>query len=158
MQQEYIEVLKQGLEKKIQLLEAIHQKCDEQSVLLQLDSLTPEEFDENVEKKAALVEELLGLDRGFEQVYARVRDEIMVHQNIYQKDIQKMQSLISEIVTLSTSIQAKEAANKQLAEAKFAKIRKQIKEVKASKKAVDHYYQQMMRTNYVDPQFMDNKK
>ena len=51
-----------------------------------------------------------------------------------------------------------EQQNKELAKAKFSQIRTQTKEIRQSRKAVNSYYQNMMKMNTVDPQFMDSKK
>ena len=56
------------------------------------------------------------------------------------------------------SAQAEEARNKQLIEKKFASVKKQIREVKSSQKAVNTYYQNMMKNVYLDSQFLDRKK
>lgn len=68
-----------------------------------------------------------------------------------------MQELIREIVAKTMSAQAEEARNKQLIEKKFASVKKQIREVKSSQKAVNTYYQNM-KNAYLDSQFLDRKK
>ena len=47
--------------------------------------------------------------------------------------------------------------NYKLAQSKFESIKKQVREVKASHRAVSQYYRNMTKTNYVDAQFLDNK-
>ena len=55
-------------------------------------------------------------------------------------------------------IRRQEAENKRLMEQKFAAVRKQVKEVRQSQKVVNQYYKNMMKSGYVEPQFLDNKK
>ena len=74
------------------------------------------------------------------------------------EQIRLMQELIREIVAKTMSAQAEEARNKQLIEKKFASVKKQIREVKSSQKAVNTYYQNMMKNAYLDSQFLDRKK
>ena len=74
------------------------------------------------------------------------------------EQIRQMQELIREIVAKTMSAQAEEARNKQLIEKKFASVKKQIREVKSSQKAVNTYYQNMMKNAYLDSQFLDRKK
>ena len=41
---------------------------------------------------------------------------------------------------------------------KFTEVKKQVREIRSSQKVVNQYYRNMMKTNYIDPQFLDNKK
>jgi flagellar biosynthesis/type III secretory pathway chaperone len=154
----YISVLKQGLVKKIHILEQLMEKNVRQRELLADPELEPEEFEASINEKAALIDELTAIDDGFEQVYERVRDEIQKHRNDYAADISQMQQYIAEIMEKSTQVQTEEQRNRELILKKFADVKKQIREVKSGKKAVDQYYHNMMKLNYVEPQFMDNKK
>ncbi len=153
-----LSILEQSLEKKLLLLDQVLEKSREQEKLLKDPDLTPEEFEQNVEEKGALVEELTGLDAGFEQVFERIKNELPSHKEEFKDEIKKIQELIREVTARSTSIQAAESRNKDLAQKKFATIRKQIKEARASRQVVSQYYQNMMKLNFVDPQFMDDKQ
>lgn len=154
----YVAVLKQSLEKKIHILEQLIEKNDLQRQLLENPDLEPEEFEASINEKAALIEELTALDDGFELVYERVREELQMNRSVYAVEISQMQKYIAEIMEKSTQVKTEEHRNRELILQKFAAVKKQIREVKSGKKAVDQYYQNMMRLNYVDPQFMDNKK
>ena len=155
---DYIAALKQGLEKKIQILDKIIQANAVQRQLLADPELDPDDFEKNLNDKAALVEQLTMLDDGFDSVSERVREELQQNREAYAADIPRMQNYISVIMEKSTQIQTEEQRNRELAVQKFASVKKQIREVKSSHKAVNEYYQNMMKLNYVDPQFMDNKK
>lgn len=155
---DYITVLKQGLEKKIQILDKIIEENATQRQLLADPELDPDEFEKNINDKAELVEQLTMLDDGFDAVYERVREELQQNRAAYTDDIAGMQKCISIIMEKSTQIQTEEQRNKELAVQKFASVKKQIREVKSSHKAVNEYYQNMMKLNYIEPQFMDNKK
>lgn len=157
MEKEYINALIQGLEKKLTILHQIMDLSKEQKLLLQDENLDPDEFEHNIENKAALVEELDQLDKGFDIVYERVREVLTKDSVSYAAEIKRMQELINRIMSMSSLIQREEASNKDLAQAKFAHVRKQVREVKASREAVNRYYQNMMKINYVDPQFLDTK-
>lgn len=155
---DYIAILKQGLEKKILILDQIISKNFIQKQLLADPELTPDEFEKNLTEKAELVEQLIALDRGFEQVYDRVKEELAQNRSLYVSDIALMQKYITEIMEKSTQVQTQEQRNRELILQKFSTVRKQIREVKTSKKAVNQYYRNMMKLNYVDPQFLDDKK
>ena len=158
MQGQYIEILIQSLNKKQEILSEIQKKNEEQRLLLMDENLIPEDFEKNVQEKAALVEELELLDAGFDEVYQRVREDLMHNRSLYNRQITTLQHQIREITAASNQIQTQEKRNYELAVRKFSNIKKQIREVKASHKAVNQYYQNMMKLNFVDPQFMDNKK
>ena len=154
----YLDLLEQSLRKKRKVLDRIQQKSMEQHELLQDPNLDPDIFDQSVEEKASLIEELTLLDQGFEQTYLRIKAELEGHKEEYKEQIKTLQNLIADVIARSTSIQTQEARNKDLAQQKFASVRKQVREVKASQKAVNNYYQSMMGTGAVEAQFMDNKK
>ncbi len=157
-ERDYLEILTQSLTKKLAVLGEIRKKNEEQRVLLLDEDLGPQEFEKNIESKGKLVESLDLLDEGFDQIYERVREEIAENKEQYKEQIQKLQDLIRDIMAMSNSIQAEEQRNYKLAQTKFSDIKKQIRDVKSSQNAVQQYYRNMMKVNYIDPQFMDNKK
>ncbi len=158
MKNQYIAVLEQGLKKKVSLLDQIIVKNIMQKQLLSDPELDPDVLEENLNQKADLVDALIELDKGFEQVYERVRTELAGHRMEYRTEITVMKQYITQITEKSTRIQAQEQRNKDLMLQKFTTVKKQIREVKSNQKVVNQYYQNMMKLNYVDPQFMDNKK
>lgn len=158
MPENYIEIMIQSLVKKDQVLDRILELSKGQSAWVDDANLTPEDFEQNVEKKAALIEELEGLDKGFEALYERIAEQLKSNREQYRKEISTMQKLISQITEKSVEIQTVEARNKEQVEVRFSSIRKQIKQVKDSQRVVKEYYRNMQKLNYVDPQFLDNKK
>ena len=157
-EKDYIAVLKQSLAKKVEILDTICALNVEQKRMLEDPELEADELDENIRAKGALIEELAALDDGFEQVYDRVKEELISHKDQYAQDIAQMQDYISRITERSADIRAQEQRNKTLMQQKFSTVKKQIREVKRSRQAVNSYYRNMMKMNYVEPQFMDNKK
>lgn len=154
----YLGILKQDLIKKNQVLDAIILANQKQKDALNDPNLDPDDFDKIVEEKAELIGKLEQLDDGFEKIYERVREELQTHREEYKEEIRQMQDLICQLTEKSASIQAQEQRNKELMKSKFAEIKTQIREVRSSQKIVNQYYQNMTKTNYIDPQFMDNKK
>lgn len=158
MQEEYLQVLIQCLEKKQHILFQIRQKNEEQRVLLLDEDLSPDDFEANIEEKGMLIEKLRLLDDGFDETYGRVRDLLKQNSEKYKKEIEKLQELIRQITSDSNSIQAEEQRNYRLAGQKFTAVKQQIREVKSSHRIVNQYYKIMNQTNYIDAQFLDNKK
>lgn len=155
---DYLEIMTQSLTKKLAVLGEIRKKNEEQRVLLLDENLTPEDFEKNIESKGKLVESLEMLDEGFDNIYERIREEITGNKEKYKNEIQKLQELIRDITAASSSIQAEEQRNFKLAQQKFSDVKKQIREVKSSQSAVQQYYRNMMKVNYIDAQFLDDKK
>lgn len=158
MENTYILILEQDLKKKNLILDKIIIANQKQRDALEDPNLDPDDFDKIVEEKAGLIEQLDQLDAGFEQVYNRVRDELQENKEAYKEDIALMQKLIRELTEKSATIQTQEMRNKDLMTQKFSAIKKQVREIRSSQKIVNQYYRNMMKANYVDPQFMDNKK
>lgn len=158
MKNTYISILIQSLEKKLHILDEIIAKNRVQREGLEDPNLDPDDFDKTVRDKAALIEQLEGLDAGFEEVFERVKKELETNREAYREEIGKMQELIRKITDKSMLIRRQEAENKRLMEQKFAAVRRQVKEVRQSQKVVNQYYKNMMKSGYVEPQFLDNKK
>lgn len=156
--EDYIDILMQSLQKKNNILDKIQAANKRQQLLLRDENLLPEDFEQTVDDKAKLIDELNQLDEGFEQLYAKVKPDIEAHMEQYADQIKAMQEIISRIVEKTMSVQAEEMRNKALIENKFSTVKKQIRDVKASQKMVNSYYSSMMKTNYVDAQFLDRKK
>lgn len=154
----YILILLQDLKKKSLVLDGIINANQKQKEALEDPNLDPEDFDKLVEEKTQLIEELERLDSGFEQVFSRVREELQVNKESYKAEIREMQKMIREITDKSATIQTGELRNKELMQKKFSDVKRQVREIRASQKVVNQYYKNMMKANYVEPQFMDNKK
>lgn len=154
----YVGMLRDSLEKKIGILDELIKENDKQKdILLDVNAL-PEDLDASMDRKTNLLEELDTLDSGFNEVFNRVKLELERYRAAYSDDIERMKTLIRMIMDRSAQIELQEADNKELAEKKFTHIREQVQKVAVSQKAVNRYYNNMMRVNLVDPQFMDNKK
>lgn len=154
----YIVILIQSLKKKNYVLDRIIIANQKQKEALEDPNLDPEDFDKIVDEKSRLIEELEQLDGGFEQIYDRVREELQEKKEAYKEEIREMQRLIRELTDKSATIQTGELRNKELMQRKFAEVKRQVREIRSSQKIVNQYYKNMMKTSYVDPQFMDNKK
>lgn len=154
----YIEILKQSLTKKIELLDTIMALNVLQKDMLENPDLDPDELEENLNRKADLVEQLSKLDDGFSQIYDRVRADLAENRGAYSEDIAQMKRDINAIMDKSTAIQSQEKRNQVLMQQKFTSVKKQIKEVKKSRQAVNSYYRNMMKMGTPDSTFLDNKK
>jgi len=158
MAENYLLIMIQSLNKKIQVLDCIIDANERQKAALENPGLDPDDFDKIVEEKAKYIEHLDLLDQGFDKLFTRVKEALNSDREAYKNEIREMQTLITTITEKSNKIQVQEARNKDLMTQKFSKIRKQARDVRASQQAVNQYYKNMKKINYIDPQFMDNKK
>lgn len=154
----YIEILKQSLTKKIELLDTIMALNVLQKDMLENPDLDPDELEENLNHKADMVEQLSKLDDGFSQIYDRVRADLTENRGAYSEDITQMKRDITAIMDKSTAIQSQEKRNQVLMQQKFTSVKKQIKEVKKSRQAVNSYYRNMMKMGTPGSTFLDDKK
>ena len=158
MAENYLLIMIQSLKKKIQVLDCIIDANDRQKIGLEDPALDPDDFDKIVEEKAKYIEHLDLLDQGFDKLFERVKEEVNRDKEAFKEEIKEMQTLITTITEKSNKIQVREARNKDLMTQKFSKVHKQARDVRASQQAVNQYYQNMKKINYIDPQFMDNKQ
>lgn len=158
MAENYLLIMIQSLKKKIQVLDCIIDANDRQKNGLEDPNLDPDDFDKIVEEKSKYIEQLDLLDSGFDKLFTRVREELDTNRAAYANEIKEMQTLIQRITEKSNRIQVQEARNKDLMTQKFSKIHKQVRDVRMSQQAVNQYYQNMKKINFIDPQFMDNKQ
>ena len=158
MKQTYIQIMIQSLDRKLQVLDRIIEVNLRQGNILEDKEASVEEFDKTVEEKAEFIEQMQQLDSGFEKLYARVEEELKSNKDEHAEEIKTMQSRIRTITDKSMQIQAQEARNKDLFVRKMTYVKDTAKGLRTNSKIATQYYKNMMNLNYVDPQFMDNKK
>lgn len=158
MIENYLQVLEESLYKKKNVLCRIEDLNQIQEKLLKEDDISAEEFDKTIDSKGELIDELNKLDEGFDKLYGNISKQLMSDKESYKAQIAKLQTLISEVMDKSVSIQAQEARNKKLADKFFANSRKELKQGKRSSKVAMDYYRNMNQSQVTSPQFMDQKK
>lgn len=155
----YLRVLIDSLTKKLLILGNILVLSQEQRELLLDDQSDPDDIELNVIRKDEFIDQINRIDEGFDEVYAHVSETLSGKTSQYADEVRHMQSLIKDILAKDTLIRALESENHDLAQKRFEKVRKQIREVRVSQKTVNTYYQNMMRVQTgMDPRFVDNKK
>lgn len=154
----YLQVLEESLDKKLDVLERIEALCVRQEQILNGDIVSEEEFDSSIEEKGVLIDELTKLDEGFETLYGHVKEQLAEGKENYKTQIAALQKRITEVTEKSVAIRAQEARNQKLAEKYFLKAREDLKKGRKSSKAALDYYRNMNKSQMVSPQFMDKKK
>lgn len=154
----HLNILSESLDKKIRVLKEIQKYNEVQEASFQDNKVNLEDFDKAVEQKGILIEKLNKLDEGFEILYENLAEQLKDNKERYASQIADLQKKIKLVTELGVSIQAQEKRNKALVEQFFAKERRGIRQGRQSSKAAYGYYQNMSRSNYVSPQFMDSKQ
>lgn len=158
MSEQYLNILKESLVKKLDVLEEILRISSRQKEILSAAPVDYEEFDRCVDDKDICIEQLNKLDEGFESLYQKVSQEINANRQYYAEWIRSCQQLITQITEKSVEIQAMEARNKQMIEEQFRRDRKEFGQGKRSVEVARNYYRNMSQTQVVPPQYMDWKK
>lgn len=158
MTDNYLTLLEESLQKKLQVMEEIQQYNLKQQEVFESEKVDMDSFDAAVEEKDRLIEKLTALDNGFESLYSKVKEELEGNRDKYRDQIKSLQKLVTEVTETSVAIQAQEARNKSLIEAYFRKEKESIRAGRRSSKAAIDYYKNMNRSSVVMPQMMDKKK
>lgn len=158
IEQNYLQLLIQSLEKKITVLDHIIQLNDAQKNLLVKEEVDLDEWNGIIEEKAKNIDQINFLDEGFEEVYNRVKDLLSSHREEFQEEIRILQGLIGKVTDRSVQVQTGEQRNKELAQLQFGKIKKKMRTVRQTSQAVQSYSNSMKKLNFVDAQFLDKKK
>lgn len=158
MEENYIAILIQSLEKKISVLEEISRENKKQREILRETDLDSDAFQATADRKEQLIEQIGFLDDGFEKMYARVKDVLQEEKQVYKQEITRLKELIVRVTELTMTVQKEEWDNRNLFEQQFSNSRKKVRQMKDTKQVAHQYYKNMAKLNYVDPQFMDKKK
>lgn len=158
MENDYISIMVQSLQKKLGVLNEIIGKNVEQRQILEQEDLDTDAFEQNIKLKSDLVDQIEFLDDGFEELYGRVKSVIETEKQEHKEEIRLMKQLITEITEKSVSIQSQEARNRKLVEQRFSQERKKVRSMRNTSTVANQYYKNMSKLNVVDAQFMDKKK
>ena len=76
MTENYLTLLEESLQKKLQVMEEIQQYNLKQQETFESEKVDMDGFDAAVEEKDRLIEKLTSLDNGFESLYSKVKEEL----------------------------------------------------------------------------------
>ena len=158
MGQNCVQILVQSLEKKSQVLDKIIEQGNLQETILKQDKFDMDAFEKSIDEQNRLIEDLDKLDRGFESLYDRSREELLAHKEKYTVEIKRMKELIQQITDKVVIVNAAELRNKRMAENQFKKEKIAIQQSVSKSKVARDYYNSMNKLNCVAPQFYDSKK
>lgn len=154
----YLDMLQDSLKKKLDILNRIMNCQREESDMLKDENMDRDAFDRNITEKVELAESIDSLDDGFEQVYDRIREEMVNNKAKYAVQIRNMQNMIAEISEKNVLIQAEENRIKLEVDNYAKRESAALRLRRDNGKAARSYYNNMKKLNYVGSQFMDKKK
>jgi DNA repair exonuclease SbcCD ATPase subunit len=153
-----LDMLEESLVKKIEVMKKIEEENDRQKEILKnYDEVDDKAFEETVDNKGELIDQLLLLDEGFQALFDKVKEELGDNKDSYRDQIKRMQDLIQEITGLSASIEANERRNKKLAESYFSAVRQKMNYSRQTSAAAFNYYKTMNNFKDIPPQFIDKQ-
>lgn len=157
MTESYLQVLVESLERKCEVLDKIIEVDDRQSMLTVSPQMDVQAYDETMEEKGRLIEELNKLDEGFTTTYEIVKDELVSDPTKYREIVARMKELIRATIDKGVTIEAKESRNKMALDSFFKSKRSEVRGQRVSANIATKYYKSMSKINNIDPQLMDHK-
>lgn len=154
----YVKMMVDVLRRKERILSSLLEKTKEQEMLLREEELNQERFQEILEEKGTLIEELNELDEGFDALFKKVEQEILAHRELYRDSIEEMQRRITVVSDLGVQIQALESQNSEHLKVYFANQRNRIREFRVKNEMASNYYQNMTNTHRSEQSYYFNEK
>ncbi len=151
----YLNVLRDSLIKKENILTELISKSEKQAVIVKAETVEWDKFTQIVDEKGVLIDEIMKLDDGFEALYERIKEGLEENKDKYKDIITEIKTLVKSVTEKSADLQAIEYRNKTIIETAFSNARKEIKQSKLGQKAAADYYNKMNKINIIDPQLMD---
>ena len=165
MTESYLDMLSRSLDRRLEILKQIEQENRKQTDLLdfpvqgaELSGKWEEAFDQTVEAKGRMIEELTRLNDGFDLLFSKVQVELTLQKEKYRTQLARLQDQIREVTEMSNRIQVQEQRNKALVDQYFSEERTKIKVGKRSTATAMKYYQTMNRTQFVPSQAVDENR
>ena len=115
-------ILSESLDKKLEVLQKIQDYNKRQEEIFSAENVDMSLFDDAVEEKQRLIDEVVRLDEGFEIMYEKLARELEGNRERYAAQIRELQQKVSRVTELSVTVQAQEARNKKLIENYFATV------------------------------------
>ena len=144
-------ILSESLDKKLEVLQKIREYNKRQEEIFSAEKVDMSLFDDAVEEKQRLIDEVVRLDEGFEILYEKLAKELEGNRQRYAAQIRELQAKVAKVTE-------QEARNKKLVENYFARERAGIGQRRKNAKSAFDYYKSMSGAGYVPPQMYDNKQ
>lgn len=158
----YLQVLKDSLIEKQNIMNGLIEATEEQSQILKSDfsrEYIADEIMEKVSKKEELLKRLEHNDQGFEKIYQRLRPLLVNQKEAYHSEIVLLQEMIKKITDDSIKLEAMERKNKEAIDLFLKKERERMKNFKLVRENSKQYYQHMNNKHQIgQTYFLDHKQ
>ena len=154
----YVGILCDSLLRKKKYLEEIYELTLKQGEIASAGKFDEVAFEEVVERKEILINNINEIDKGFTSVYDRVRGYLLEEKDIYKSELKEIQELINICMDFGSKIEVLEERNRAKLEVVFAGERKNIRQVKNSRSVANKYYKSMSNGMVNDAMLYDRKK
>ena len=99
-------ILSESLDKKLEVLQKIREYNKRQEEIFSAEKVDMSLFDDAVEEKQRLIDEVVRLDEGFEILYEKLAKELEGNRQRYAAQIRELQAKVAKVTELSVSVQA----------------------------------------------------
>ncbi len=159
MNNSYITILIESLEKKSEVLDKVIETDAEQTEIISKEDPDMDALSKNMDVIGELALELEKLDDGFESVYEKVREELLANKSAYSKEIKRMQELITEVTEKTVKVQTTETRNKNKVVQMFKNERRKLGTRRQSARVINDYKHMVNNLDkQAEPFFMDSKQ
>lgn len=158
----YLQVLKDSLREKQNIMNSLLEATTEQSTLLKSDSsreIICDAIMEKVSEKEELLKKLEYNNQGFEKIYQRLRPILIEEKETYHADIVILQEMIKKITDDSLKLEALERKNKEALDMFLKKERERLRDFRMVRQNSVQYYQHMANKHQIgQTYFLDHKQ
>lgn len=154
----YVNILIESLNRKKRYLEDVLKLTNKQTILAYEENFQEDKFDEILDQKDILINNINEIDKGFSSIYERIRMEINLDKELYKPEIKIMQEQIKKCVELGMEIQVVEGRNKSKLEQIFSNSFKSIRTKANSNRVSKSYISTMANGQIFESNFYDRKK
>lgn len=158
MDENYVQVLIDTINKKEETLRRILDITEEQEQISKADVYDSERMEKTLNEKEIQISRLNYLDDGFQSVYDRVSSEIRSHVEDYREDILRLQDKIRVCTELGNAIRVLEERNRNRFSQLFSKTKKEYSVSRNKANVAQNYFKTMNNSKVVDAYFVDKKK
>lgn len=151
-------IIKECLEKKERILNNLMEMTRQQEEYLSGSGFDMDVFNQMIDVKDEMIDELNTVDDGFEATYERIGSYLKENQELHTLDIRDIQNRVREITRLSVSLQALEERNRAALEKALASKNKEIHSFRKGSEMVNNYYQAMSGYGIATQSTLDQKK
>ncbi|XME02860.1 hypothetical protein QYZ88_001410 [Lachnospiraceae bacterium C1.1] len=144
----YISIMIESLQKKSVLLDELYMIDEEQTRLLNSDTPDRQIVERNLSESCKLANKIEGLDDGFETVYKKVRGELLNNSRAHKDQIVLLKELISEVTEKSVKIMAAECRNQETASEKFVFSTKKAQSTRYDSRDISGKYKKSMTRSF----------